>query len=753
MSSLSEFFSDKQILSIRESNSSYNIWEGSIRSGKTHASLWRFVHEANVGPDGDFAIITRTYDSFERNILPELQKILGNHVRYFRGKRQIFIKQRKCHVITADDASAEAKIRGCTLSAAYVDEITIIPENVFFMLLGRLSVDGAKLFGTTNPDSPYHWLRRWMDENVDVKAFKFTMDDNPSLSTSIKDLFKRQYKGLWYLRFIEGKWVQAEGAVYDFFDEKLHVVEFPGHHAIYHLVGVDYGTTNPCAFVLLGVNPHRYPNIWVEDEYYYDSRARQSQKTDGEYAGDLMKFVEGRNVKAIYVDPSAASFKAELLKVGFDNIHDAENEVNDGIRFVAKYLNQGTFKITRKCKHLIAEFQSYVWDEKSTKLGVDKPKKENDHCFEAGTLVATDFGKIPIERLKVGDFVLTSGGYKPILKTWKKQAETATYSVLGITYNCTDSHKFFTLNRGFVEVSDLLYSDIFIVNLESECTRQLSGVEQYISDIQELKTSLTETTIADGLKESGVDISIGMFGSSAMEKFHSDTVFITKTGTPPTMMLAISNWSSSKVIASIIGTILQKSKDGLLNISATKTGILQKIGTALRRVLSGTKSMGKTLGNSLFDRFIVNNAEPNIKRESYPSQDFVRINVSQNGVEVLVLMMRLKTALSVLRGLEETSMPRENSAQKVVPSKIRGKRDVYNLTVKDKHEFYANGILVANCLDALRYVLFSHFFNKDFDNLSSAQLDELYNQTRGIRTDLPPFFNQPNDSAPRVQGF
>jgi len=383
MSTLSEFFSAKQILSIRESDASYNIWEGSIRSGKTHASLWRFVHEANLGPPGDFAIITRTYDSFERNILPELQKILGRHVRYFRGKRQIYIKNRKCHVITADDASAEAKIRGATLSSAYVDEITIIPENVFFMLLGRLSVEGAKLFGTTNPDSPYHWLKKWMDDNIDVKSFKFTMDDNPSLSQNIKELFRRQYKGLWYLRFIEGKWVQAEGAIYDFFDEKLHVIDKPNHHALYHICGVDYGTTNPCAFILLGCNPNHYPNIWVEDEYYYDSRTRQAQKTDAEYAQDLIKFVENRNVKAIYIDPSAASFKIELQREGLDHIFDAENEVNDGIRFVAKYLNQGTFKICRNCKHLIAEFQSYVWDPKSTKIGIDKPLKENDHALDA----------------------------------------------------------------------------------------------------------------------------------------------------------------------------------------------------------------------------------------------------------------------------------------------------------------------------------------------------------------------------------
>lgn len=383
MSTINDFFSPKQILSIRESNSSINIWEGSIRSGKTHASLWRFVHEANSGPAGDFAIISRTYDSFERNILPELLKILGKHARYFRGKRQIFLKQRKCHVITADDASAESKIRGCTLAGAYVDEVTIIPENVWMQLLGRLSIEGAKLFGTTNPDSPYHWFKLWMDGNQDLKSFKFVMQDNPSLSKERIGFYSRQFKGLWYQRFVEGKWVQAEGAVYDFFDEKLHVIDFPMSLASQYIVGVDYGTTNPCAFVLIGYNPNRYPNLWVEDEYYYKSAVHQRQKTDNEYADDFLSFTEGRPIRAAYIDPAAASFKLELQRRGIDYLHDAQNEVLDGIRFVARQLSQGTIKICCKCRNLIAEFQSYVWDEKSNKKGVDQPLKENDHALDA----------------------------------------------------------------------------------------------------------------------------------------------------------------------------------------------------------------------------------------------------------------------------------------------------------------------------------------------------------------------------------
>lgn len=376
--------SPKQKESLKNSTARINIWEGAVRSGKTYISIWRFLKELSQGPEGEYAIICRTYDSFKRNILPQITRIIGSDAKHYSGKREMHIWGKTIHVIGADDERAEAKLRGPTFAGAYVDEITIIPESVFKMLISRCAMGGARIFGTTNPDSPYHWLKRdYLTDNVDVISWQFTMDDNPELQDTEKEYLRRQYRGLWYQRFIEGKWVQAEGAIYDFFDEKIHVINSPPSHTAHYFVGVDYGTTNPCAFVLIGYNPERFPNMWVEDEYYFDSKVRQRQKTDSEYADDLKNFIKFYNVQAIYIDPSAASFKLELQKQGFQNLYEAMNEVNDGIRFVSKYLSNGTLKICRKCTHLIQEFQSYVWDPKCLKTGEDKPLKQNDHALDA----------------------------------------------------------------------------------------------------------------------------------------------------------------------------------------------------------------------------------------------------------------------------------------------------------------------------------------------------------------------------------
>ena len=375
----------KQAISFNESNAKINIWEGAVRSGKTYVSLWRFIRELDSGPEGDYAIICRTYDSFNRNVKKMLEDMIGiKDVGYRAGLRLCNIFGKTVHVIGADDERAESKIRGPTFAGAYVDEATIIPESVFKMLISRCAMNDAKIFVTTNPDSPFHWLKQeFIDNNADVKSWQFVLDDNPQLTKENKDYLKRQYKGLWYQRFIEGLWVQAEGAIYDTFEERLHVIDFaPSYNAKYY-VGVDYGTTNPCAFVLIGHDPTKFPQYWIEREYYYDSKVHQRQKTDSEYGQDLARFIEGKAIEGIYIDPSAVSFRVELQRIGISNVIEANNEVGPGIRYVSNMLNNGTLKICRSCHNVIKEMQSYVWDQKKALQGKEEPKKANDHSLDA----------------------------------------------------------------------------------------------------------------------------------------------------------------------------------------------------------------------------------------------------------------------------------------------------------------------------------------------------------------------------------
>ena len=292
----------------------------------------------------------------------------------------------RIHVIGAHDTRAEGKIRGATFRAAYVDEASLIPESAWVVLVQRCAMGGAKIFATTNPDSPSHYIKKdFLDDNPDVAGFHFTMYDNPILTEKERDYLSRQHKGLWYKRFVLGEWVLAEGAVFDFFDEKIHVIEKQPASAKFYLVGVDVGFTNPTAFTMVGYNDEASPALWVEQEYIWNSKEKGSAKTDSDYAADLARFCSTRqNIKFIYIDPAAAGFKVEMRRSGIGiPIMDAKNEVLDGIRTMSSLIANGDLKILSSCKHLIGEMQSYCWDPKSSQRGYDAPLKHNDHLTDS----------------------------------------------------------------------------------------------------------------------------------------------------------------------------------------------------------------------------------------------------------------------------------------------------------------------------------------------------------------------------------
>ena len=332
------------------------------------------------------AIITRDANSFRRNVLPILRQQIGMDPLYKAGMSVIELWDRKIHLIGCHDSRSEGKLRGCTLQAALVDEATLIPESSWMILLQRIAMNNGRIFATTNPDSSMHWLKTgFIDNNPDVTTFYFDLNDNPQLKETEREFLRRQHSGVYYRRFISGEWCMAEGAVFDFFDEKIHTIRKPPSYAKQYIVGVDIGFTNPTGFVLLGYNDQANPPLWVEEEYYWDAKKTGKPKTTAEFAQDLKEFCFGRNVKAIYIDPAAASFKIECRRSGIQGIpiKDADNDVEEGIKTLSSYMQMGDLKIVAKCKNLVGEIQGYCWDNKASEKGEDAPIKKADHCLDS----------------------------------------------------------------------------------------------------------------------------------------------------------------------------------------------------------------------------------------------------------------------------------------------------------------------------------------------------------------------------------
>ena len=375
-----------------------NILEGAVRSAKT----WG-VNTKTIGmlsgaypewqwPGGIGLITAVSKTTAKTNVLNDIFNIVGEkRYRYNQQSGELVLCGRPFLVCGAKDEGSWKFIRGATVGLWLADELTVYPRSFFDMALSRLSLPGSKMYGTTNPGSPHHYLKTDYLDRADLRANgelwseHFTLDDNPNIDDRTKESFRRMYRGVFNRWYIQGEWCLAEGAIYrDVLTEDIYYDDstrpagllLPSGH-MEHWIAIDYGTTNPCVFADIYDDGH---TVWIDREYYFDSRRENRQKTDSEYAADLMAFVglDQRNWPGIIIDPSAASFRAELLSRGF-YVVDADNDVENGIRRVSAMLGSKRLRIHRRCVEGIREMQTYAWNEKRTDAGKEQPIKQKDH--------------------------------------------------------------------------------------------------------------------------------------------------------------------------------------------------------------------------------------------------------------------------------------------------------------------------------------------------------------------------------------
>lgn len=371
------------------------IADGAIRSGKTVCMSLGFVFWAMAAYKGqNFGMCGKTIGSFRRNVLFWLKLMLrsrGYSVADHRADNLVVITKGSIenyfYIFGGKDERSQDLIQGITLAGVFFDEVALMPESFVNQATGRCSVEGSKYWFNCNPDGPYHWFKtEWIDKCKEkhLLYLHFTMDDNMSLAEKIKERYRSMYTGVFFKRYILGLWAMAEGVIYDMFSEEEHVKTFSDIVNILmngpRYVSIDYGTQNATAFLLW--DKGRDGKWYCIREYYYSGRDTGKQRTDSQYADDLKKFLNGTKVRAVIVDPSAASFIAELRNRGI-TVLKGKNDVLDGIRMVATLLNTGKIIFSDECSNTVKEFASYVWDKKAADRGEDEPVKQHDHAMDA----------------------------------------------------------------------------------------------------------------------------------------------------------------------------------------------------------------------------------------------------------------------------------------------------------------------------------------------------------------------------------
>ena len=361
------------------------ICDGSVRSGKTVAMTVGFLLWAMSTFDGcKFALCGKTIEALRRNVVSLIPGLVEGIMRVQERRSDNtmtvwgFGHVNAFYLFGGKDESSYTLIQGMTLAGVLFDEVALMPRSFVEQALARCSVSGSRYWFNCNPEGSSHWFyREWIlkAEAHNVLHLHFTMADNLALDPAVRTRYETMYTGVFYQRYILGLWVAAEGLVYPNFDAKKHVIQVLPQDGLYY-ISVDYGTLNPCSMGLWCVNGTEAVRV---DEYYWDGRKQQKQKTDEEYYQDLEALAGDRVIQDVIVDPSAASFLTTIRHHGRFRATGADNRVLDGIRYTSTLLSAGRIKIAEQCKDIQREFASYVWD---TKTGKDAVVKENDHAMD-----------------------------------------------------------------------------------------------------------------------------------------------------------------------------------------------------------------------------------------------------------------------------------------------------------------------------------------------------------------------------------
>lgn len=391
------------VMTSPEADKRYNFLIGAVRSSKTFAlDAKTIVQLSRYNVAGKRFMTGATKQTLYRNVLIDLFEIAGKQNYSYNGasgELWLFGKQWFC--MGAKDEGSYKQILGSTVGICVSDEVVEYPKSFLAQMFMRMSPEGARFYGSTNPGNPYCYLKSEVLDNKEfaprMNVLNFRLDDNPNISAESRAAIESSQVGVFRLRYIDGLWVVAEGSIYrDSWSDRENVfantarlsddgrfkydkipigLKGTGGH-VDRWYAVDAGVDHP------QVHGEFYDDgdvIWLTRTQRWDSRKEMRQKTDKEYSDDLKAF--GALDYQVIVPPEAASLKAQLIQDGFW-VTDADNSVVEGIHTVSTLLSRRKLRINvDECHGIEKRIPVYAWDAKAAKRGEEAPLKiDDDDC-------------------------------------------------------------------------------------------------------------------------------------------------------------------------------------------------------------------------------------------------------------------------------------------------------------------------------------------------------------------------------------
>jgi phage terminase large subunit len=665
------------------------INQGGTASAKTWAILQTLFTKAVYKRNQVITIVSESIPNLKRGALRDAIHIINTNPEL---KKQVMDYNRSDRVITFKSGSVmefnsyldEQGAKSGKRDYLFLNEANGVQYEIYWQLAIRTR---KQRFIDYNPTAAF-WVHDKLIGQPDTEFFRTTHRTNPFLSSrqhaeieAIQDPELRKVYTYGLTGNIRGliyrNWKPVERWP-DVLDEIIW--------------GLDFGyTTDPTALVKIGiVKPTK--TIYLKECSYLPGIEPEELKK-------LILLNGGDNSDPVYCDHDKEMI-SKLRRLGV-NARMAMKTETDKKAGILKLQTWNVFYMADS-ENLKFEVNRYKW-RVIDGVTMNKPDESTpDHCFVGSTKITTDKGLVNISDIKIGDYVLTTGGFRKVLNSIYSGVKVVNiYRIDAGRYAnniylcCTDNHKF-KINNSWKEISKLKQRDVITLN-------------------KSLTVKLTDYTQMKNIFRSIQQDFIRQFGSTIAEKSQMDIAYIILTMILGIMKLKIwllSKFQNMQVI--IQGNFIGKIKRKLLSIWI-RSGQKQANGTGQKKGLSGIKNTQKNLilENLILEKLFAWFVKKNLPKKTSDIH-FAQINAKVNIEGILRLISSSANVKSVVAPSEKINIVKLFAVLHLAVQNVHGEpgglQKVYDLTVDENHEFFANDVLVHNCLDSSRYGVHSHLF-------------------------------------------
>lgn len=661
----------------------------------------------------------------------------GNHELHFdNGSILTF-----AHAKNVQEATA---LLSAEINALYIDERTTIPPEVIDHLYPRVrsgvaDVPCLGVRSATNPGDVGHLqvLRQYIkptergahtytdDAGRTVRFIQARASDNPHVDPAT---YEKRLSGIadpaLRAAMRDGSWDVFPDQFFGDFHYDRHVVpalELPASWMRYG--GLDYGWSQPSVYLLAARdNDNR---LWVYREL------TMVQVPEPEQARRVLECEDVRPVMRS-CDPSMTGKSGSAMPpmsqyaIAGCGLRKADNDRVGGWSRIHTFLaeapacayhrEQGwdtcpmVHFVDTGCPKLIETLPTLPRDKNRPE---DVLKCDTDHwadaCLVAGTLIATRRGDVPIERVRVGDEVMTRVGWRRVRDACQTGHDRPVRTLMtsdGRTLTGTGNHPVYVEGRGFVALDAVRYFDTlvaWVASRSSSSTASSSAATRTLTGSPTLATS----PLASGTSSAATSASTRKCGRpTTADRSLTVTTSTMSMKTSGTTLRAI--WDSYRPRCTATDSTIRRVAPATPDMRSTSTpsGRSPLNGIAATRAASGTASMDARAGKTAS---IATSPASGAAKRSLPAT----LAVGLGSAPTSTGPTRARPAGSTTRTApaEAAAAPSGSTATArpvTVPASVRGSfasgtADVYNLSVEDAEEYFANGILVHNC----RYLIMS----------------------------------------------